>query len=372
MSVQVSYSKQFALGIILLVIIFVIVEVFSYIIMNDRDSCIVGLGESGLYIDYSKDFVKSLCADYKSIIDYEKPYKHWEPDQKTNSVNINSFGVRGDEFNLKKESDVYRIVMLGGSTMYGVYATSDLSTIPSYLEKKIQKENPDFKIEIINAGVNGSDSFDEISFLTDRLLKLEPDMIFVYDGGNDLLNKISNEDILEESWPSEIEKLSKKIRNYYKTTHMIEFVDRVIQKNIFNEQNFKSSNISEEKINMKTLLWSERWSSFCDSQDLNKKDIVIAVQPYLGVGEKKFSNWEINIKNNNMRTDVAEYFPLLVKNLEMIDEKCTKTLDLTNSFDTNSETIFYDLIHVGDKGNEIMADRIYEEILPILENRLNN
>ena len=117
--------------------------------MNERDSCGVGLWESGLYDDYSENFVKSLCADYKSIIDFEKPYKHWEPDQKTDTVNINSFGIRGEEFNLKKESDTYRIVMLGGSTMYGVYATSDSATIPSFLEKKIEKENPNFNIEII-------------------------------------------------------------------------------------------------------------------------------------------------------------------------------------------------------------------------------
>jgi hypothetical protein len=57
--------------------------------------------------------------------------------------------------------------------------------------------------------------------------------------------------------------------------------------------------------------------------------------------------------------------------LEKIEKKCTKTLNLTNSFDNNPETIFYDLIHVGDKGNEIVADRIYDEILPILKNRFN-
>tara|TARA_Y100001936_G_scaffold238460_1_gene270307 strand:- start:3111 stop:4229 length:1119 start_codon:yes stop_codon:yes gene_type:complete len=371
MSVQVSYSKQFGLGIILLIIIFVIVEIFAYVIMNERDSCGVGLWESGLYDDYSENFVKSLCADYKSIIDFEKPYKHWEPDQKTDTVNINSFGIRGEEFNLKKESDTYRIVMLGGSTMYGVYATSDSATIPSFLEKKIEKENPNFNIEIINAGINGSDSFDEVSFLTDRLLNLEPDMIFIYDGGNDLLNKISNEEILTDPWPTEIEKFSKQIRNYYKTTHLIEFLDRIIQKNIFNEQNKKIETISEDKIKQKIILWGERWSEFCHKQNIDKKDIIVAVQPYLGTGEKEFSNWEKNTKLNNMRTDVAEHFPTLVDQLKIIEKKCTKTLDLTDSFDKNSGTIFYDLIHVGDKGNEIMAERIYDEILPILKNRLN-
>ena len=370
MSVQVSYSKQFIFGIILLILIFVIVEIFSYVIMNERDSCNTGLWESGLYDDYSENFVKSLCADYKTIIDFEKPYTHWEPDQKTDTISINSFGIRGDDFNLKKESDVYRIIMLGGSTMYGVYATSDSATIPSFLDKKIQRENPNFNVEIINAGINGSDSFDEVSFLTDRLLQLEPDMIFIYDGGNDLLNNIRDEEILKEPWPTETEKFFKQIRIYYKTTHLIEFLDRVIQKNIFNEQNIKIDSISEEKIKQKITLWGERWSEFCNKQEMDKKDIIVAVQPYLGTGEKKFSNWEQNIKLNNMRTDVAEHFPLLVEQLKIIEKNCKKTLDLRDSFDNYEGTIFYDLIHVGDKGNEIMADRIYNEILPILENRL--
>ena len=371
MSVQVSYSKQFALGIILLIIILVFVEVFSYIIMNERDSCIVGLWESGLYFNYSENFVKSLCADYKSIIDFEKPYKHLEPNQKTGSVNINSFGVRGEEFELKKESDVYRIVMLGGSTMYGVYATSDSATIPGFLDEKIERENPNFKVEIINAGINGADSFDELSFVTDRLLQLEPDMIFVYDGGNDLLNKISEKEILKESWPNEIEKVSKKIRNYYKTTHLIEFLDRVVQKNIFDDQNRKLEDISKDNIERKILLWSERWVEFCERQDMSEKDIIVAVQPYLGTGKKSFSSWEKIAKQNNIKTDVAQHFPLLIEHLEKIEKKCTKVLNLTNSFDNNSETIFYDLIHVGDQGNEIIADRIYDEILPILKNRFN-
>ena len=129
-------------------------------------------------------------------------------------------------------------------------------------------------------------------------------MIFVYDGGNDLLNKISEEAILKEPWPNEIEKFFKKIRNYYKTTHLIEFLDRVVQKNIFNDQNRKLEDISEDKIERKILLWSERWSEFCEREDMSEKDIIIAVQPYLGTGEKNFSNWEKMAKQNNMKTDV--------------------------------------------------------------------
>ena len=209
MSVQVSYTKQFGLGIILFIILLGIIEIFSIVILDQRDSCNEGLWESGLFSEYSHSFVKSLCTDYKLIIDYETPYNHWEPNQNSDSVNINSFGVTGDEINTNKDSDAYRIIMLGGSAMYGLYATNDSSTIAGFLEKKIHEENPEFNVEVINAGVNGATSFDEIRFLDDRLFQLNPDMIFVYDGGNDLLNKITDKEILKDPWPSEIEKFAK-------------------------------------------------------------------------------------------------------------------------------------------------------------------
>ena len=83
MSVQVSYAKQFGLGIILFIILLGIIEIFSIVILDQRDSCNEGLWESGLFSEYSHSFVKSLCTDYKLIIDYETPYNHWEPNQNT-------------------------------------------------------------------------------------------------------------------------------------------------------------------------------------------------------------------------------------------------------------------------------------------------
>ena len=120
MSVQVSYSKQFALGIILLIVILVIVEIFSYIILNERDSCIVGLWESGLYFNYSENFVKSLCADYKSIIDFEKPYKHLEPNQKTD-IDFTLQGIyhtfkKGHKIQIQVQSTWFPLINLNPQT----------------------------------------------------------------------------------------------------------------------------------------------------------------------------------------------------------------------------------------------------------------
>lgn len=88
-----------------------------------------------------------------------------------------------------------------------------------------------FNVEVINGGVNGADSFDEIHLLNKKFLALNPDMIIVYDGGNDLYKPI-RDDILQEPWPSDIDRLLKQIRNYYKTPQFVEFLDRIFKKNI--------------------------------------------------------------------------------------------------------------------------------------------
>jgi len=195
-------------------------------------------------------------------------------------------------------------------------------------------------------------------------------MVFVYDGANDLKYKISDKHLFDSTWPSEIEKIIKKIRNYYKTTHLIDYLDRVSQKKIFGDQDKKLEELSEEKIAEKVELWQERWEKICKSENMKDVQLVISIQPYLGVGNKDLADWEMMIKQTNKKTDVSEFYPVIINELETMDSNCAVTLDLTNVFDDYSETIFYDLMHVGVRGNEIVADRIYEGIIPVLKENI--
>ena len=127
--------------------------------------------------------------------------------------------------------------------------------------------------------------------------------------------------------------------------------------------------IAYEQITGVLKLWQDRWREICTSDKMSNIQLVISIQPYLGVGNKDFSDWEMLMKKTNKKTDVSEFYPVIISELENIDSDCAKTLDLTNVFDVYTDTIFYDLIHVVDFGNKIVADRIYEEIIPILENK---
>ena len=49
-----------------------------------------------------------------------------------------------------------------------------------------QKYDAEFKIEIINGGIQGADSYAETSIIENKLINYSPDMVIIYDGWNDL------------------------------------------------------------------------------------------------------------------------------------------------------------------------------------------
>ena len=134
MSVQVGYGKQFLLFLIAILIILSVIETTSRIYEYIFLECFFLNADATKHIDY--DLRKKICEQSNSVKIIEYPVFQYEPNQSLDTININSFGFRGDEFNKIKDTDTYRIFMVGGSTMFGSGSTSDYTTIPGYLQEK--------------------------------------------------------------------------------------------------------------------------------------------------------------------------------------------------------------------------------------------
>lgn len=98
----------------------------------------------------------------------------------------NSLGFRDDEFPLKKPQGTYRIVALGGSTTYTIKVEDNAKTFTAQLDKILGDKYDDNKSEVINAGVGGYNSWESLINFEFRVLDLEPDLIIVYFGTNDV------------------------------------------------------------------------------------------------------------------------------------------------------------------------------------------
>jgi lysophospholipase L1-like esterase len=105
----------------------------------------------------------------------------------------NSLGYRGDEFAVAKPPGLVRVVLAGGSTTYCDGVPHDHRLSHAFmLQARLRQAG--LAIEVINAGCPGWTSLETVINFQTRLLDLQPDVLIVYDGFNDVLTRMV--------WPS--------------------------------------------------------------------------------------------------------------------------------------------------------------------------
>jgi lysophospholipase L1-like esterase len=376
MSVQVSYKKQFTFAVTLLLIFLIVVEggarLYEWFYPNCSFVNSEALKNTSIFQQ------REICLDMRDLDIVENRDNRFYPEnQHSDSVNINNFGFRGFDILKEKDLNMYRIFIVGGSTIFGSGSTSDKSTIPGYLQEMFVNDSLNFNVQIINAGISGANSFTEVQYIENKLTQFEPDMIVVYDGWNDSWHRdriISNS---EEKNGNNTE------NNFAIDTGIIDFLQNkikiyrtplVIYNNIFYDKDWRYDSPPAnygKSISETAYLWEENWSNLC----LTKNDFltVIALQPILGTGNKPYSNEELEILPKSKK-DIETVMILngMDDSLKNLNNFCTATMDLRNIFDGVNDPIYFDKGHMSDLGNKIIASKLYENILPIILEDISN
>ena len=133
-------------------------------------------------------------------------------------VSVNQLGFRGADVPLRKGSGTSRVLCLGDSYTFGAYV-DDEATWPAALETILREKEPDRSIEVINAEISGFTIVDELAFLKEHGLDLEPDIVvlgFVLNDLADLTRRVSSREMLrrasEESAASALGPLKARLR----------------------------------------------------------------------------------------------------------------------------------------------------------------
>ena len=306
LSVQVSYKKQVTLGIIGVTILLLAIEIIANVWWATQIHC--EFEQNEIFQNFDEVEKRQLCLDFYNL---KISGDEIIPNQSTNSITINSLGFRGTEFSVIKPSDMYRIFMVGGSTMFGAGATSDETTIPGYVQQFLNENNPKFDVDVINAGIQGADSNTELKLIEQKLIKFSPDLTIIYDGWNDL-------------------------------------------------------RASNTPIKLK-----ENWELMCELGKENNFDIIIALQPMAGFGNKNLTKQELKYVEDGLdynKNPLIESFSTYQDYANYLQEvkMCTKVIDLRGIFDAEVGPIYWDEAHVSDKGNSIVAKSLVNTIFPII------
>ena len=383
MSVQVSYKKQTVFFIIL---IFMTVLITEGIIRTIDPQTNCAFVEHEIFDKYNYFEKKQLCYEFTTIdVDFTSPIRLLVPNQSGEYLNVNSDGFRGEEFNF--QDDDYKIFVLGGSTLFGFITNGDEYTIPAILEKKF-KDN-DIDVKIINAGIPGAHSRAEIYYLENHILKFSPNMIIMYDGVNDggheLYNftdtEFENNNFFEnnnlkysESGRTGLLSFFAKI-DYQTGMGAVQFFKSLINTSGTNAIDNASTKVMqinnlEEKLSAKVQRLEKNWDKICSIGNDQKFKTINIIQPGLGTSERIFSNSEKIILQNPLPSNQF----LTSLNLTTFNpQNCNHIFDLRNTFEgINEVSIFFDGTHMDNFGNEIIAKKMYEKILPTVLEDIKN
>ncbi len=377
MSVQVSYKKQTMFFIILIFMTLLIAEGIIRTIDPQTNCAFI---EHEIFNKYNYFEKKQLCYEFTTIdSDFTSPIRLLVPNQSGEYLNVNSDGFRGEEFDF--QDDDYKIFVLGGSTLFGFITNGDEFTIPAILEKKF-KEN-DINVKIINAGIPGGHSRSEVYYLQNHILEFSPNMVIMYDGLND------GGEILYDFTDTEFEN-----NNYFKNnnlkysesgrTGLLSFFAKIdYQTGMGGVQFFKSLintsgtnaidnspanvmqiNNLEDKFFAKAERLEGNWDKICSiGKDQGFKTINI-IQPGPGTSDRIVPYTEEIILQQNSFD--LQFLNLLNLN-NFSPQNCEHVFDLRNTFEGMDEiSIFFDSTHMDNFGNEVVANKIYEKILPIV------
>ncbi len=99
-------------------------------------------------------------------------------------ASFNSLGYRSPERGVEKPPGTTRILCAGGSTTFDILSASDSTTWPWMMEEILRERG--LEAEVFNAGFPGWTSLENLISLSIRDLDLEPDIVVLYQGINDL------------------------------------------------------------------------------------------------------------------------------------------------------------------------------------------
>jgi len=317
MSVQVSYKKQFVLMLFLIITLLVVVEVLVNIWLYNFYRC--DFEEQNQYFKnwVNEETSRKICLESLEYNFMNQEIKKIDGTIKTetldeNLVYINSEGFRGPEFSKVKPENTFRIFSLGGSSTFGL-GVLDNQTYPYYYQQMLDDTNLDFNFEVINAGWSGWASVRETNVIKDRFLDYEPDLFIVLDGFNE--------------------------------------IDKEVKKN---------------NPNYSATLWKERWIEACNLGKQKGFGVIVTLQPLVNSGKKLLTVQESEMLMKLENRYPTELYLEYADQLNGLEKHCNVVQDLRGIYNDVSEPIFFDYVHVGPRGNQILAENMYTLSLPLI------
>ncbi|RAI85540.1 SGNH/GDSL hydrolase family protein [Algoriphagus yeomjeoni] len=294
----------------------------------------------------------------------------------------NNMGFRGDSLISPKPDNEYRIFLVGGSTTENLFI-DDYLGFERQVQEKLQAENPTKSIKVYNAGKSGDASPDHLAMLGHRLVHLNPDLIVLFPGINDLNRLAAGYDYLHypvkstevvRNWKVDLKFFLSNFQLVRRLINVMNPEEESARKAIFLSTNYKDKVKEVQSLPLEPSLPEvdisiykrniESFVGICKSQGI---DLLLLTQTFtwdsqqennlsnshwmVGIGDKRYPEEVLAGKLSEMNQSI----------IDLADKDSVNLLDL-ESLIPKTNAYFYDDCHFNKGGIAFSTDLITSTI----------
>lgn len=313
----------------------------------------------------------NYIQDRYRIDEYRIPYPYIMFKGSNTYFDHNEGGYRGPYPSKIKPDNEYRIIVLGGSTVY----IGD-PTITQLLQEEFHT-NGYTNVQVYNFGVISDVSSQELMTIVTEIAQLHPDLIVQYDGANDLYHPLFYDP--RPGYPFDFMAYEMSPLLYPKKFPALKFLIyqnsfiRYIAERLFPNQyinQFLPLNTLRDSVGFGSDEWRQQIvDTYVANIDKANKiahafgsQYVAIFQPTIYT-KKTLSSEELQVI---LQADIVYFTKATNQVLEKISDGGYNDVhftDLTKMFETTDTTVFSDVMHVFQENQPTISHAIYQSIL---------
>ncbi len=358
---------------------------------------LIGLIISPVEVFLRHKYAKYETNSYMYTIDSFHPFLQSQLN-KTENIEVNSYGFRGEEITKEKPEGVFRIFVVGGSTVLNREVSLNESAV-KLLEIKIKKQFPDKKIEMVNAGKDWYTTEHSIIQYLFKIKDFHPDMIILLQGVNDMYQSCTSPEFTTKEYKNDyshfLGPMARIILNSFKPQPVIsfkllsfDFLMRSLKDNLYSDvvnsilkKKNESGGIYSKNLIIQTYNKTEfesinsferNLSEFISILKNDNVKLILADQPFLysnslndtGKGKIFFPKMFCT-KNGKYPSleSIIKGMNLFNSRTRMLAEKSNTPFISLDSKIPKTIEYFFDDVHFTPKGNEKVSDSIFNFLI---------
>ena len=361
----------FAITIFLLAVI----ELFAWSLINtgllNKKVNNIDIFEANIYPDKDLEDIQSMFKEHAQI-DYQwEPYLHQRAKPFAGKhINISNELTRKTKQYYSETDSVIKIFAFGGSTMFGDGAR-DAYTIPSWLSKMIDQDALP-AVHITNFGNSAYIRTQENILLMRELQKGNiPDIVIFYDGVNDAISSgFHHQQGLIQDAENRIEEFNIR-KNKAKLVQLLlrgTNTNRLIRQLFFDEPFKRYEHANFDSLGVEFLAHYQQNLKITDA--LAEKYKFSCINYWQPVVYTKTNLTQLDKQIINMIPYYSPYFKAFyeqIKNDSLLEQK-SNYRNISHLLDTDKQ-YYYDLCHISEQGNKIIAHEIFKDIKELLQTK---